>query len=117
MRKDVDTIFEKSDEGLVLIMDNPFGKMSSAHLMNPVMEIAKKYNVQFIAYTALALDSVLAKFDNVYHLETENIASAKVNIINARREVNIENIDKEELYLDSSRFKVEQTSMLDFGIE
>src|SRR5690606_20882819 len=36
----------------VLILDNPFGKASAKHILDPVFEIANKLNFQIIAFAA-----------------------------------------------------------------
>ena len=109
MRKDSDSIGNNKEEGKVLIMDNPFGKMSSEHLIKPVMLIAEKYNTQLICYTAQKGDNIYNRFPNIYHLETEYIASAKLSVLNATKEGQYT-----ESNLNGSRFVIgEQQSMED----
>ena len=52
----------------VLIMDNPFGPISSEHLLKPLFEIAKKYNTQMICLTDLKQNSILNCFNLIYML-------------------------------------------------
>lgn len=108
MRKDNDSIGNKKEEGKVIIMDNPFGKMSSEHLIKPVMIIAEKYNAQLICYTAQKGDNIYNRFPNIYHMETEYIAGAKMNVLKATRE-NASN----ENQLNGSRFVIEEQQTLD----
>lgn len=68
MRRDETDIFAQSEEGKVIIMDNPFAQTSSYHLLKPLMDIANKSNTQLIAFTALGGDSIYNSFDNVYVL-------------------------------------------------
>lgn len=114
MRKDSETIGDKKEEGKVLIMDNPFGKMSSEHLIRPVMTIAEKYNTQLICYTAQKGDNIYNRFPNIYHMETEFIAGAKMNVLTATREGEFT-----ETHLNGSRFVVGEQQTLDdfFNIE
>lgn len=53
----------------VLIMDNPFGPISSEHLLKPLFEIAKKYNTQMICLTDLKQNSILNCFNLIYMLK------------------------------------------------
>lgn len=53
----------------VLIMDNPFGPISSEHLLKPLFEIAKKYNTQLICLTDLKQNSILNCFNLIYMLK------------------------------------------------
>jgi hypothetical protein len=42
MRKDESDVFSRKESGKVLSMDNPFAQTSSAHLLKPLVDIAKK---------------------------------------------------------------------------
>ena len=55
--------------GKTLIMDNPFGKTSAEHLLRPLMDIAKKNNLQLICLTALRDPAIYDRFDNIYILK------------------------------------------------
>ncbi len=68
MRRDDTDIFAELEEGKVLIMDNPFAQTNAAHLLNPLMEIAKKNNTQLISFTGLSGESIYSSFDNIYVL-------------------------------------------------
>ena len=48
MRRDESDIFADKNEGKVLLMDNPFAQTNAAHLLKPLMEMAKKTNTQLI---------------------------------------------------------------------
>lgn len=60
-------------EGKILIMDNPFGKATSEHLLIPVFDMANKYNTQLICLSDVGGDSVYNRFDNIYVLTTEEL--------------------------------------------
>ncbi len=53
----------------VLLMDNPFGPISSEHLLKPLFEIAKKYQTQLICLTDLKQNSILNCFDLIYMIK------------------------------------------------
>jgi hypothetical protein len=44
--------FDKSNPWTVLFLDNPFGKASAAHVLDPIFEIADKLNFQLVAFAA-----------------------------------------------------------------
>ena len=48
----------------VLIMDNPFGTITSGHLLRPVFEIAKHFHVQLICLTDINKADIIECFDN-----------------------------------------------------
>lgn len=58
--------FKKMEESKVLIMDNPFGPITSGHLLKPMFEIAKKYNTQLICLSDIKQGDVINSFDLIY---------------------------------------------------
>lgn len=72
MRWDDTDLFAEKNEGKVLIMDNPFAQTTSAHLLKPLMEIAKKTNTQLICLSGINGESVYDCFDNIYVLHLKN---------------------------------------------
>ncbi len=68
MRKDETDIFADRNEGKVLLMDNPFAQTNAAHLLKPMMDMAKKANTQLICLSGLGGESIYNRFDNIYVL-------------------------------------------------
>lgn len=68
MRKDDTDIFADRNEGKVLVMDNPFAQTNAAHLLKPLMDVAKKTNTQLVCLTGLGGESIYNRFDNIYVL-------------------------------------------------
>lgn len=68
MRRDETDIFADRNEGKVLIMDNPFAQTNAAHLLTPMMDMARKNNTQLISLTGLGGDSIYNCYDNIYVL-------------------------------------------------
>ena len=66
MRKDDSDIFADRNEGKVLLMDNPFAQTNAAHLLKPLMDMAKKTNTQLICLTGLGGESIYSRVDNIY---------------------------------------------------
>lgn len=52
----------------VLVLDNPFGKITSAHLLKPMFDFAKHFNVQLICLSDINKSDVINCFDNVIKL-------------------------------------------------
>lgn len=75
MRRDTTDIFADKNEGKVLVMDNPFAQTNAAHLLKPLMDMAKKMNTQLICLSGLGGDSIYGRFDNIYVL---NLVSASL---------------------------------------
>ena len=95
MRKDETDIFAEHNEGKVLLMDNPFAQTNAAHLLKPLMEMAKKTNTQLICFTGLGGESIYSRFDNIYVL----------NLINAGLRNNLS-------YLKSEHYKGEEPDIM-----
>lgn len=68
MRRDDTDIFADKKEGKVLVMDNPFAQTNAAHLLKPLMDMAKKTDTQLICLSGLGGDSIYGRFDNIYVL-------------------------------------------------
>lgn len=68
MRKDETDIFADRNEGKVLLMDNPFAQTNAAHLLKPLMDMAKKTNTQLICLSGLGGESIYNRFNNIYVL-------------------------------------------------
>lgn len=49
-------------------MDNPFAQTNAAHLLKPLMDVARKTNTQLICLTGLGGESIYNRFDNIYVL-------------------------------------------------
>lgn len=78
MRRDETDIFADRNEGKVLIMDNPFAQTNAAHLLTPMMDMAKKNNTQLISLTGLGGDSIYNCYDNIYVL---NLIASKLSSV------------------------------------
>ncbi|WP_195932193.1 hypothetical protein [Turicibacter sanguinis] len=68
MRRDETDLFLTYEEGKVLIMDNPFAQTNAAHLLKPLMDLAKKSNTQLICLSGLGGESIYSRFENIYSL-------------------------------------------------
>lgn len=109
MRRDENDLFSAAEEGKVLIMDNPFAQTYSAHLLKPLMEMAKKTNTQLICLSGLGGDSIYNRFDNIYVLKMVDS-----NIRKGVQRVEGEHIKGEEVKkMVLSDFKTEQMDLFE----
>ena len=65
----------------VLILDNPFGKITSAHLLKPMFDIAKHFNVQLICLSDINKSEVISCFDCVIKLVIKQQALSNFEIM------------------------------------
>lgn len=79
----------------VLIMDNPFGPISSEHLLKPLFNIAKKYNTQLICLTDLKQNSILNCFNLIYMIKIRQNVIGTSEYIQLERQIK-ENADLEK---------------------
>lgn len=58
----------------VLILDNPFGPISSKHVLEPMFMISKNYNVQMICLSDISKSEILSCFDLVIRAVVKQFA-------------------------------------------
>lgn len=91
-----------NDTSGVMILDNPFGPISSAHLLNPMFAIARKFRIQLICLTHLDTAEIVKCFRNSYKLK-----------LKARPLSSIETLEAEPLQeLEHAFYRAEQLSLL-----
>ncbi|PKM74892.1 MAG: hypothetical protein CVU92_04130 [Firmicutes bacterium HGW-Firmicutes-17] len=61
--------FEKYEASKSFIIDNPFGKMSSFHLLDILVKIAERFNSQMICLSDLSQSSITTIFSVIYQLK------------------------------------------------
>ncbi|MGI6651572.1 MAG: hypothetical protein ACOX4Y_07440 [Limnochordia bacterium] len=59
----------KANSWKVLVADNPFGKASADHVLDPIFEVAKANQIQLLCFTAHKEESILRYFPVVYSLQ------------------------------------------------
>ncbi len=65
----------------VLVLDNPFGKITSAHLLKPMFDIAKHFNVQLICLSDINKSDVTSCFECVIKLVIKQQALSNFEIM------------------------------------
>jgi len=63
---------DKLEISKFLIIDNPFGKMSSTHLLNGLMLILDRFNVQAICLSDISKSSITNQFKVIYQLSLKS---------------------------------------------
>lgn len=74
----------------VLILDNPFGPISSPHLLEPMFGIARHFHIQLICLTHLGTAAVTSFFDMVYQLRFKNLPLSNVEILESEPKQHME---------------------------
>ena len=74
----------------VLILDNPFGPISSPHLLEPMFRIAHLFHIQLICFTHLGTAAVTSFFDIVYQLRFKNLPLSNVEILESEAKHHME---------------------------
>lgn len=65
MRRSEIDLGNKEDKKII-IMDNPFAKTNAEHLLEPMFQIAEKYNIQLICFSGIGGSSVYNRFNTIY---------------------------------------------------
>ena len=74
----------------VLILDNPFGPITSQHLLEPMFRIAKHFHIQLICLTHIGTQAVKSSFEIVYQLRFKNLALSNIQILESELEQHME---------------------------
>jgi hypothetical protein len=109
MRRDSSDIFATGEEGKVLIMDNPFAKTSSEHLLKPLVEMADKTNTQLICLSDIGKEAIYNRFDNIYELKLVDSS-----IQTGKQYMRVEHKKGDDVKkMVLSEFKIEQLGLFD----
>lgn len=74
----------------VLILDNPFGPISSPHLLEPMFYISRLFHIQLICLTHLGTAAVTSFFDMVYQLRFKNLPLSNMEILESEAKQHME---------------------------
>lgn len=101
-------------ESKVLIMDNPFGPITSEHLLKPLFEISKKYNAQMICLTDLKEHTIFDRFNLIYSLNIEREVGREDEYIEVRT-IKKDVSEEEDEVLSASMFRIEDKSRFELA--
>ena len=72
----------------VLVLDNPFGPISSKHVLEPMFEISRNYNVQMICLSDISKSDIVSCFDLVIRAVVKKFAlSSKEQLTHEGNEI------------------------------
>ncbi|MBQ7502575.1 hypothetical protein IJT93_07660 [bacterium] len=61
-----------------LILDNPFGAVSSGHVLKPMFDMARYFKVQLICLSDITKSDVVTNFDKVIKAVVKNLPSSSM---------------------------------------
>jgi len=93
----------------VLIMDNPFGPITSEHLLKPLFEIAMKYNTQLICLSDLKEHTIFDRFNLIYSLNIEREVGRDEEYIELKT-IKKDVLEGEDEVISASMFRIEDRS-------
>lgn len=85
---------DMSKDSKVILMDNPFARTSSEHLLKAVIDIARTFNIQLICLSDLSQSSITNRFALIYQLAVRKMLYSDKEILKTG---NVQ-INKEGLY-------------------
>ncbi|NSW95770.1 MAG: hypothetical protein HPY62_13765, partial [Bacteroidales bacterium] len=92
----------------VLVMDNPFGPISSEHLLNPLFEIAKKHRTQLICLSDLKQNSIMNCFNLIYMLKIRPSAVGNNEYLKFEEFIRDESVIQNDERLEKAVFRVSE---------
>ena len=109
--KNISSNYKKNyNANKVLIMDNPFGTITSEHLLKPVFEYARKFNTQLICFTDLQNNAIYDQFKLIYGLQVVTTSEGKGYLT---KMVKKGSKDIEEESKEMNNMKLEQISFIE----
>jgi DNA repair exonuclease SbcCD ATPase subunit len=93
----------QKQSGKVLVMDNPFGPVSSEHLLEPLFKIAKTYDAQLICFTHINTSAITSQFDLIYSLRVVSEAGSTKEHLEVKRTKDSKQGDE---YVESGLFEI-----------
>lgn len=114
-RKTTEDYNRKNKDSKVLLMDNPFGPISSDHLLKPLFDIARKYNTQLICLTDLKQNSIMNQFKVIFMMKIVPNTSGTMEYLKVEESTYTGEVDAQEENLEMIHYhqEVEQMSLLD----
>ena len=101
---------EKTETSKFLIIDNPFGKMSSTHLLDGLMLILNRFNVQTICLSDISQSSITNQFKIIYQLSLKTGKYTDKIYLTTDKIIKSPDIIENHL-LEYTYVKTEQTSL------
>ena len=109
----------KNTDTKVLLMDNPFGPISSDHLLKPLFDIAEKYNTQLICLTDLKQNSIMNQFRVIFMMKIVPNTTGTMEYLKVEESTYTGEEDPVEENLEMLNYyqEEEQISLLDDSFE
>lgn len=104
--------YQRNRDTKVLIMDNPFGPISSEHLLKPLFTIAGKYHTQLICLTDLKQNSILNCFDLIYMIKIRQNVLGTHEYIQLEQQLKEEAAVEKDERLEKAVFKAENVEQI-----
>lgn len=92
----------------VMIMDNPFGPISSEHLLEPIFEIAKKHRTQLICLTHLKDNSIMKRFNLIYMMKVRTGAVGGKEYLKIQEYIRDQSLVNDDEKLEKAVYRASQ---------
>ncbi len=107
----------EKESSSVLVMDNPFGPISSEHLLNPLFEIARKHRTQLICLSDLKQNSIMNCFNLIYMLKIRTTSMGNKEYLKFEEIIRDSGDFQEDERLEKAVFRSEFRQLTLFGEE
>jgi len=103
---------DEEKDSSVLVMDNPFGPISSEHLLNPLFEIAKKHCTQLICLSDLKQNSIMNCFNLIYMLKVRSSVIGSNEFLKFEELIRDQNAIHNDEKLEKALFRVSENKQI-----
>lgn len=102
-RRNENRQFTDRKQGSLLLMDNPFAKVQSKHIVDALMNLCKATNTQFIAFSDVENSAIINAFDNIYTLRKKRRLDGKDTLEIDRAKRPEDEIEKIHIRIEQQR--------------
>lgn len=103
-RTNENRLFTEKKQGNVLLMDNPFAKVQSKHIVDALMNLCEVTNTQLIAFSDVENSAIINAFDNIYTLR-------KKRRMDGKDVLEVEHVKEVEETLENIHLHIEQETL------
>lgn len=102
-RRDETGMISGSKKSSVMLMDNPFAKAHSPHIIKALMQMCKVMHIQFVAFSAVENSAILNAFNTIYSLRLVPRNDGRNHLLVEslhKKEDEVRNLETIEIHVD-----------------
>lgn len=117
-RQDEQSGLSLKKQSNVLIMDNPFAKTQSEHLIKTLMQLCQATSTQLIAFTAVENPAIINNFSNIYTLRLRKRADQKVYLESEHsKQAGSSSFEEQTVEMEDLHIQVQESEQLSLSFD